>query len=57
MDGRGISPRSSGLRNKRFTQDADPHKCVKLFNQQVLSRFELLQLLPPLNDMRIHEGF
>jgi len=46
MDGRGISLHSFSLRNKRFTQNADPNKCTRLFNQQIFNR---PQFLPPIN--------
>ena len=43
-----ISLHSFGLRNKRLTQNADPAKCTRLFNQQVFSKSEQPQLLPTL---------
>jgi len=49
MDGHGISLHSFGLKNKRFTQAANPSKCVRLFNQHVFSRQEQPQFLPPIN--------
>jgi hypothetical protein len=49
MDGCGISLHSFGLKNKRFTQDANPNECTRLFNQHVFSRREQPQFLPPIN--------
>jgi hypothetical protein len=49
MDGYGISLHSFGLKNKRFTQDANPNECTRLFNQHVFSRREQPQFLPPIN--------
>ena len=49
MDGHAISLHSFGLRNRRFTQSANPNECTRLFNQQIFSRHESLQFLPPIN--------
>ena len=49
MDGHGISLHSFGLKNKRFTQDANPHECTKLFNQHIFGKQEQPQFLPPIN--------
>jgi hypothetical protein len=51
MDGRGISLHSFGLKNKRFTQAANPNECARLFNQHVFSRQEQPQFLPPINGL------
>ena len=48
MDGRGLSLHSYGLRNKRLTQTAKPEDCTRLFNQQILARFERPQFLSQL---------
>lgn len=49
MDEHEISLHSFTLKNKRFTQTANPDECARLFNQHVFSRQEPLQLLPPIN--------
>ena len=49
MDGRGISLHSFGLKNKRFTEAANPNECVRLFNQHVFSRQEHSQFFLPIN--------
>jgi hypothetical protein len=49
MDGHGISLHSFGLKNKRFTQDANPNKCTRFFNQHIFSRQAQPQFLPPIN--------
>lgn len=49
MDGCGISLHSFALKNKRFTQTANPSECARLFNQHVFSRQEQPQFLPPIN--------
>jgi len=49
MDGCRISLHSFGLKNKRFTQDAKPNECVRLFNQHLFSRQEQPQFLPPIS--------
>jgi len=54
MDGR-ISLHSFGLKNKRFTQGADPNESTRLFNQRVLNRLEKPQFLPPINGMGLFE--
>jgi len=56
MDGR-ISLHTLELKNRRFTQNADPNECVRLFNQQVFARFETPQFLPPINGVGFPEGF
>jgi len=55
MDGR-VSLHSFGLRNKRFTQDADPNECTRLFNQQIFNRVERPQFLPPMNGVGFLEA-
>lgn len=57
MDGHGISLHSFTLRNKRFTQDAKPNECAKLFNQHVFSKQEQPQFLPPVNGVGFLGGF
>ena len=56
MDGYRISLHSFGLKNKRFTQDANPNECARLFNQHVFSRREQPQFLPPINGVGFLEG-
>jgi hypothetical protein len=51
MDGHGISLHSFGLKNKRFTQAANPNESARLFNQHVFSRQEQPQFLPPITDV------
>jgi len=48
MDER-ISLHSFGLRNRRLTQTARSEECNRLFNQQMFSRSERPQFLPPMN--------
>lgn len=48
MDGK-LSLHSFGLRNKRFTQNASPDECTRLFNQQIFYKSEQPQFLPPIN--------
>jgi hypothetical protein len=55
--GDGISLHSFGLRNKRFTQSADPSECTGLFNQQIFNRREIPQFLPPINEVGFLGGF
>jgi len=49
MDERGISLHSFELKNRRFTQNANPNECTKLFNQHIFSRREQPQFLPRIN--------
>jgi len=56
MDGR-ISLHSFDLKNKRTTQTAKPEECAQLFNQQVFSKFERPQFLPPINGVGFLGGF
>jgi len=49
MDGCGISLHSFGLKNKRFTQTANPNECTRLFNQHIFSGQEQPQFLPRIN--------
>jgi hypothetical protein len=48
MDGK-LSLHGYGLKNRRFTQDANPHECTKLFNQHIFGKQEQPQFLPPIN--------
>jgi len=48
MDG-GLSLHKYNLKNNRFTQTAKPEECMRLFNQQVFSKLERPQFLPPIN--------
>jgi hypothetical protein len=57
MDGHGISLHSFGWRNRRFTQNAKPNECTRLFNQHVFSKQEQPQFLPPINGVRFLGGF
>jgi len=57
MDGHGISLHSFTLRNKRFTQDAKPNECTRLFNQHMFSKREQPQFLSPINDLGFHGAF
>jgi len=43
-----VSLHSFGLRNKRFTQNASPDECTRLF-QQIFAKCEKPQFLPPIN--------
>jgi hypothetical protein len=44
------------LKNTRFTQNAKPDECTKLFNQQIFSRMEHPQFPPPINGMGLLEA-
>jgi len=50
-DEHGISLHSFTLKNKRFTQTANPDECVRLFNQHVFSKWEQPDFLPPINSV------
>jgi len=52
-----VSLHSFGLRNKRFTQNASPDECTGLFNQQIFTKCERLQFLPPINGVGFLGGF
>jgi hypothetical protein len=56
MDGK-LSLHSFGLRNKRFTQNANPDECTRLFNQQIFYKSEQPQFLPPIKGVGLFEGF
>ncbi len=45
----GLSLHRFSLTNKRFTQTAKLEECKRLFNQQIFSRYEAPQFLPPIN--------
>ncbi len=47
--GDGVSLHSFGLKNKRFTQTAKVEECTRLFNQQIFTKRENPQFLPPIN--------
>ena len=53
----GLSLHGFGLRNKRFTQTAKPEDCNLLFNQQIFSKYENPQFLPPINGVGFLGGF
>ncbi len=45
------------LANKRFTQTAKLEECKRLFNQQIFSRYEVPQFIPPMNSVGFLGGF
>ena len=45
------------LANKRFTQTAKLGECKRLFNQQIFSKYENPQFLPPINGVGFLGGF
>jgi len=53
----GLSLHGFDLRNKRFTQTAKPEECKRLFNQQMFSKCERTQFLPPINGVGFLGGF
>ena len=46
-----LSLHEFGLKNKRFIRTAKPEECNRLFNQQIFSRYEKPQFLPPFKGM------
>jgi hypothetical protein len=53
----GLSLHGFGLTNKRFTQTAKLGECKRLFNQQIFSKYENPQFLPPINGVGFLGGF